>query len=214
MVRVKICGITNIVDAENALNFGADAIGFVFAKSPRKVSKGAARAIIREMPPFVTCVGLFVNEDIDKVKAICDFCNIRTLQLHGNEDQDYLNQFTEYKTIKAIRVGTAKDLAVINDLDADAFLLDSMVKGKMGGTGKCFDWEIIRKSRYLKSKANSQKRIIIAGGLTPDNVSEAINVTKPFGVDISSGVESDYGLKDKKLLRKFISEVKMFPDNS
>ncbi|MGR3218803.1 MAG: phosphoribosylanthranilate isomerase, partial [Candidatus Anammoxibacter sp.] len=203
MVRVKICGITNITDAENAVAFGADAIGFVFAESPRKISKEDASSIIKKLPPFITCVALFVNEDVDKVKDICEYCNIYTVQFHGNETQDYLDQFPNVKIIKAIRVQNETDLLQLDNFRADAYLIDSYSKGKMGGTGTSFDWNIIKTNTYNKDFTKS-KRIIIAGGLNPENVNEAIKLTEPFGVDTSSGVESSPGVKDERLVLEFI----------
>ena len=205
MVRVKICGITNINDATNAVHFGADAIGFVFAKSPRKISKEEASFIIKKLPPFVTSVALFVNEGVNKVKEICQFCNIHTIQFHGNETQDYLDQFTNFKIIKAIRIRDKTDILQLDSLQADAYLLDSYSKDKMGGTGKSFDWNFIKNSDKLSEKLD---RVIIAGGLNPENVWEAIRLTKPFGVDTSSGVEASPGIKDKTLIQQFINAAK------
>lgn len=210
MIRVKICGITNIADAENAVTFGADAIGFVFAESPRMISKEEASLIIKKLPPFITCAGLFVNEDAGRVKDICKFCNIYTVQFHGNETQDYLDQFPYFKIIKAIRVRSESDLLQLDNYRADAYLLDSYSDRKMGGTGKSFDWEIVRKTNSREKEFSRSKRIIIAGGLNPDNVADAIKLTKPFGVDTSSGVELNPGIKDKELMRRFIGAAKGF----
>ncbi len=208
MVRVKICGITNITDAESAVLLGADALGFVFAESSRKVSKESAVSIIKKLPPFVTCVGLFVDEDVDTVKEVCGFCNINTVQFHGNEKPDYLKLFPEVKTIKAIRVRDESDILTINNIQADAFLLDSYTKGKMGGTGASFNWHTIQEAGKLGVDREKLKRVILAGGLNPDNVSEAIQVTSPFAVDVSSGVESEPGIKSKGLMKSFIENSK------
>jgi len=208
MVRVKICGITNISDAENAVTSGADALGFVFAESPRKISKEDAAAIIEKIPPFVTCVGLFVNEDIDKVKEVCTYCKISTVQFHGNETQDYMNRFPDLKIIKALRIRDKNDILQLNDLKADAYLLDSFSKERMGGTGLSFDWKLLEGSKNPDISSDKFKRIIVAGGLNPDNVAEAIKLTSPFGVDVSSGVEARPGIKDKEMMESFISTSK------
>lgn len=203
MVRVKICGITNITDAEDAVSSGADAIGFVFAESPRRVSRKEARAIIEKLPPFVAPVALFVDEDANVVKDICKYCNIHTIQFHGNETPEYLQQFPAFKTIKAFRIRNESDVTQLGTFKADAYLLDSYSDEKPGGTGKRFDWEIIR-----KTDATRYGRIIIAGGLNPANVVTAIKLTEPFGVDASSGVEASRGKKDKTLMDGFINAAK------
>lgn len=208
MVRVKICGITNINDAKNAVSFGADALGFVFAESPRKIAKETARSVIKELPPFVTCVGLFVDEDVDTVKEICRFCKIHTVQFHGNETPDYLGLFPELKIIKAFRIRDKSDLLKVDSYQADAYLLDSFSRGKMGGTGLCFDWNILKTAKGSNSNSKKFQNIIIAGGLNPENVAEAIRLTNPYGVDTSSGVEIKPGLKDKNLMKRFINTAK------
>ena len=208
MVRVKICGITNINDAKNAVFFGADALGFVFAESPRKISKETARSIIKELPPFVTCVGLFVDEDVDIVKEVCRFCKIHTVQFHGNETPDYLECFPEFKIIKAFRIRDKSDLLKVDSYHADAYLLDSFSKEKMGGTGLCFDWNILKTAKDSNSNSIKFQNIIIAGGLNPGNVAEAIHLTNPYGVDTSSGVEITPGVKDKNLIKRFINTAK------
>lgn len=208
MVRVKVCGITNIIDAENAVLFGADALGFVFAGSPRKISKEDARSIIEKLPPFITCVGLFVNEDVEKVKETCQFCRIHTIQFHGNETQPYLDKFSDFKLIKAIRIRDRSDLYQLGDFHADAYLLDSYSKEKMGGTGTTFDWKLAENLAVSRDDYVKSKRIIIAGGLNPENVVNAIQIIKPFGVDVSSGIEKLPGIKDKELMRRFILNAK------
>jgi len=200
-MRVKICGITNIEDAHAAVEYGADALGFVFAKSPRQVTKGQARDIIEKLPPFVSPVGVFVDEKVDKIKEICDFCGIHTVQLHGNESPLYLNDLKGYKIIKAFRVKEEDDLKQLANYKPHAFLLDSYVEGTMGGTGVPFKLEIAR-------QAHKYGAIILSGGLTPENVREAIRVVKPYAVDVSSGVESSPGKKDKLLAKRFIANAK------
>ena len=202
-VRVKICGITNNEDAQAAVEYGADALGFVFAKSPRQVTKEQARDIVKNLPPFVSPVGVFVDEKVDKIKEICDFCGIHTVQLHGNEQPSYLKELEGYKLIKAFRVKEEDDLKHLANFKPHAFLLDSYVKGVVGGTGVPFKWEIAR-------QAHKYGTIILSGGLTPENVKEAIQVVKPYAVDVSSGVESSPGKKDKILMKRFIINAKYF----
>ncbi|MHC4139882.1 MAG: phosphoribosylanthranilate isomerase [Planctomycetota bacterium] len=201
MTKVKICGIKNLQDAIFAADCGADAIGFVFAKSIRKVSKEKARAIVRKLPPFVTAVGLFVNETAEDIEAACRFCGLNAIQLHGNEPPNILNKLKDFKTIKAFRIQNEKDINPIKKYKPDAILLDGYSKNKMGGTGTSFDWKIVKK---LKTSIP----IIVAGGLTHLNVSRAIKIVNPYGVDVSSGVEIAPGKKDKKLIKQFIDAVK------
>ncbi|MDO8139856.1 MAG: phosphoribosylanthranilate isomerase [Candidatus Brocadiales bacterium] len=200
-MRVKICGITNNEDAQAAVEHGADALGFVFAKSPRQLTKEQARDIIGELPPFVSPVGVFADEKADMIKEICDFCGIQTVQLHGNEQPSYLKELEGYKLIKAFRVKEEDDLKPLANYKPHAFLLDSYVKGVMGGTGMTFNWEIAR-------QAHKYGTIILSGGLTPENVKEAIQMVRPYAVDVSSGVESSPGKKDKSLVKRFIENAK------
>ena len=200
-MRVKICGITNNEDAQAAVEYGADALGFVFAKSPRQITKEQARDIIKNLPPFVSPVGVFVDEKADMIKEICDFGGIHTVQLHGNEQPSYLKELEGYKLIKAFRVQEEDDLKPLANYKPHAFLLDSYVKGSPGGTGVPFKWEIAR-------QAHKYGAIILSGGLTPENVREAIRVVKPYAVDVSSGVESSPGKKDTLLVKRFIANAK------
>lgn len=204
-MRVKICGITNSEDAQAAIELGADALGFVFAKSPRQVTKEQVRDIIERLPPFVSPVGVFVDEQVDTMKEICNFCHIHTVQLHGNEDPLYLNDLKGYKIIKAFRIREEDDLKLLANYKPHAFLLDSYVKGVMGGTGMPFKWEIAR-------QAHKYGAIILSGGLIPENVREAIHIVKPYGVDVSSGVEASQGKKDKALMKRFIMNAKFRGD--
>ena len=201
MTKVKICGIKTLSDAKFAVDYGADAIGFVFAESIRNVSKEKARAIVRKLPPFVTTVGLFVNDTAENIEAICRFCGLDTIQLHGNERPSLLNRLKAFKTIKAFRIQNEKDIIPIRKYKPDAILLDGYSVNKMGGTGTSFDWKIVKKLR-------TSIPVIVAGGLTHLNVSQAIRVVNPYAVDVSSGVESGPGKKDRKLIKKFIDAVK------
>lgn len=201
MTKVKICGIKTLSDAKFAVDYGADAIGFVFAESIRKVSKEKARSIVQKLPPFVTTVGLFVNDTAENIEAICRFCGLDAIQLHGNEQPGLLNKLKDFKTIKAFRIQNEKDIIPIRKYKPDAILLDGYSEKNMGGTGTSFDWKIVKHIR-------TSIPIIVAGGLTPLNVSRAIKIVKPYGVDVSSGVESSPGKKDRKLIKKFIDAVK------
>lgn len=202
MVRVKICGITNADDARDAVALGADALGFIFADSPRKISVKDAKPIIKSLPPFISCVGLFVNEYVERAQEVCGHCGIHTIQLHGDEPPEGLSDLTGYKVIKAFRV---RDKSVLDTLknysSADAFLLDGYVEGEMGGAGAVFPWEIARDAKEFG-------QIIIAGGLTPENVADAVTIAQPYAVDVSSGVEKSPGKKDKELMKKFITIAK------
>ncbi|MDR4509967.1 MAG: phosphoribosylanthranilate isomerase [Candidatus Brocadiaceae bacterium] len=201
-MKVKICGITNSEDAQNAIAFGADALGFIFAESPRRITKELARAIIKDFPPFVTPVGVFVDEETEALKEICRFCHINTVQLHGDEPPSYLNELEGYKTIKAFRIREEHDLKALPNFHSDAYLLDSYVKGgAMGGTGVVFKWEHAK-------QAHTCGAVILSGGLTPENVKEAIRAVKPYAVDVCSGVESAPGRKNRILLKQFIINAK------
>ena len=202
MGKIKICGITNATDAQLASKLGADALGFnFFPESPRYVSRERARAIVASLPPLVTPVALFVNEKREVIKETCDFCGIRTVQLQGDEPPGMIGDLPAYKIIKAFRVHSERDLAQLRKYDADAFLLDAYVAGKWGGTGVSFDWE-------LAQSVAASVLVLLAGGLTPENVAEAIRIVKPFGVDVCSGVEAEPGKKDRRLLRGFIQEAR------
>ena len=164
MTKVKICGIKTLSDAKFAVDYGVDAIGFVFAESIRNVSKEKARAIVQKLPPFVTTVGLFVNDTAENIEAICRFCGLDTIQLHGNERPSLLNKLKAFKTIKAFRIQNEKDIIPIRKYKPDAILLDGYSENKMGGTGTSFDWKIVKKLR-------TSIPVIVAGGLTHLNVS-------------------------------------------
>jgi len=196
-VRVKICGITNKEDAIMISNLGADAIGFVFAESKRRITPEKAKAIIKELPPFITTVGIFVDEELKEVNRIADFALLDAVQLHGGESEEYCKKVNR-KVIKGIKVtknGTKESLIKkMKNCSVSAFILDP---GK--GSGKTFNWEIAR---------GIEKPIIIAGGLTCDNVSKVIRELNPYGVDVSTGVEKDYGIKDKEKVEKFITEAR------
>ena len=201
-VRVKICGITRQQDLHAACQAGADALGFVFyEKSPRHVTIAAATALVRELPPFVQSVGLFVNADPAFIEAVLRDVPLDLLQFHGDEaPPDCLRFGRPY--IKAVRVNRDTDLLkCAADFDtARGLLLDAWVPGVPGGTGERFDWSLI--------PADLPRPIILSGGLTPDNVAEAIQRVCPWAVDVSSGVEKEKGIKDAHKIAQFIAKAK------
>lgn len=208
-VRVKFCGITSVKDAKNAVSVGADAIGFVFFKeSPRYISPENAGAIIRELPPFMTSVGVFVNEDLRFIEECVERCGLNAVQLHGDEDINYCLRFKGLKfkgvkLIKTVRIKNKESLRSIEKGDpSDAILLDTYRSDVFGGTGEGFDRTI---ALLAKEYTN---RLIISGGLNPDNVYDVIKKISPYGVDVSSGIESSPGRKNIELMEEFIKEVR------
>jgi phosphoribosylanthranilate isomerase len=201
-VRVKICGLTNIDDAFAAVEAGADALGFVFYRnSPRVISPQKAADIIIKLPPFITTVGVFVNEAPGKIEEIIALTNLDVVQLHGSEPPEACT-FSR-RAVKALRV---RSLDSLNPLVhyrgyVTAFLLDTFSPDVFGGTGKIFNWDI---AIYAKQFGD----IIIAGGLTPENVAEAVKHVRPYAVDVSSGIESEKRKKDQKKMRLFIEKAK------
>jgi phosphoribosylanthranilate isomerase len=200
-VRIKICGITNKEDALAAAHLGADALGFVFAPSPRKISAESAREIIKALPPFVKTVGVFVDEDPERVSSIAAMCGLDILQLHGSESVDYCSSF-DRRVIKAVRLQSRDELKNLSKYVSvvDALLLDTYLPNKLGGTGVTFDWT-------LAVEARKYGRIVLAGGLKPQNVAAAISMVKPYAVDASSGLERSPGVKDHEKMAQFIREA-------
>ena len=201
-VRSKICGITRIEDALAAADAGADAIGFVFyAKSPRAVDVRQARAIIAELPPFVSTVGLFVNASRCELNEILEVVPLDLLQFHGDETPADCEGFHR-PWIKALRVRPGDDLeaACQHYAGAQGVLLDTYVAGVPGGTGEAFDWSLV--------PAGLSKPVILAGGLSADNVGQAIAQVRPYAVDVSGGVEQSKGIKDATKIAAFIRAVK------
>ncbi|WP_161865310.1 phosphoribosylanthranilate isomerase [Pseudomonas yangonensis] len=201
-VRSKICGITRVQDALAAVEAGADAIGLVFyANSPRAVSVEQAAAIVQALPPFVTCVGLFVNMPRDDLQAVLQRVPLDLLQFHGDESPvDCEGYGRPY--IKALRVRPGEDLAATMALYAGArgILLDTFVEGVPGGTGAAFDWSLV--------PPDVAKPIILAGGLEASNVAAAIRQVRPYAVDVSGGVEASKGIKDADKIRAFVQAVR------
>lgn len=201
-VKVKICGLTRVADAVAAAEAGADLIGLMFyARSPRCVSLAQAAEISRALPPEVLRVGVFVNPEPDEVFAAMQAGGLTMLQFHGDEPPEFCPQFG-LMTMKAFRVRDAASLAVLPDYPTAAWLLDAWSPAARGGTGERFDWELA-----TAAKAHGRP-IFLAGGLTPANVAAAVQQVQPFGVDVSSGVESAPGLKDAGLMRAFITAAK------
>jgi phosphoribosylanthranilate isomerase len=201
MVKVKICGNTNLDDTMAAVQAGADAVGFVFyKKSPRAVEPKTAAEIISRLPPFVVPVGVFVNEEPGTVRRIMEECNIPLAQLHGDESPQYCAELGR-SVIKAIRLRERQDLERMTSYQVAGFVLDAFVEGMPGGTGVTIDWD-------LAGEAQVVGPIILAGGLTPDNVLEAVRQARPYGVDVSSGVEASPGKKDHAKVRAFIANAK------
>lgn len=202
MVRVKICGITSPEDARMAVEAGADALGFVFYReSPRCISPDQAAAIIRLVPPFVQTVGLFVNEELTTVNSVAERCGLDLVQLHGEETPDYCAAVRR-RIIKAFRVKDASSLLGMADYPVAACLLDAWSPVAHGGTGRTFNWEIA-------AVAAASRCIVLAGGLTPENVAEAVATVIPYAVDVSSGVESAPGKKSNEKLIDFIRAVRL-----
>jgi phosphoribosylanthranilate isomerase len=207
-VRVKICGITNPEDAAAALDAGADALGFVFhRKSPRYVEPPVVKSIVAGLPPFILTVGVFVNEEPKIVRDLMDSCGLVLAQLHGEESAGYCETLGR-PVIKAIGLKDRASLLALAEYKGRAqvrgFLLDAFVPGVYGGTGQTTDWSVA-------AEIAKAVTVILAGGLTPDNVATAVAVVKPYAVDVSSGVEASPGKKDHAKIRAFVQAAKLVP---
>lgn len=201
MVRVKICGITSLEDALMAVEAGADALGFVFhEQSPRHVTPQDAAGIIAGLPPFVQTVGLFVNRPLEFVNETAVRCRLDLVQLHGDEPPEFCDA-VERRVIKAFRVKDIASLDPIRHYRVAAHLLDAYSPKAYGGTGLTFNWDIAAVAKEFGP-------VILAGGLTPDNVREAVEAVQPYAVDVSGGVESSPGKKDAAKVREFIRLAK------
>ncbi|MFI5322557.1 MAG: phosphoribosylanthranilate isomerase [Thermodesulfobacteriota bacterium] len=201
MTRVKVCGITNTEDALSAVEMGADALGFIFYRgSKRYIDPAKVSEIVSALPPFVSAVGVFVNQGIDEIKEAARISGIDTLQLHGDESPEFCAGL-DYKVIKAIRVKDAVNTEEVELYPVRAILFDKHSDELYGGTGRSFDWGVLRDIEI-------SKKIVISGGLTPENVSGAIEMIKPYAVDVSTGVEDSPGRKNRIKMKKFIEAVK------
>lgn len=200
--RIKICGITRLEDALDAAALGADSIGLVFHRpSPRSIELEDARKIMKALPPFITVTALLMDESQDWIDQVIENLNPDCLQFHGNETPEACRQWNT-PFLKAIPMGSVTDAKAYaaQYADAQGFLLDSHAAGQQGGTGGIFDWHAIPNSFNLP--------LILAGGITPANVADAISQVNPWAVDVSTGVEVSKGIKDKALLARFFAEVK------
>jgi phosphoribosylanthranilate isomerase len=202
LTRVKICGITRWEDAQLAVELGAAALGFNFyPPSPRNIDPAGARAIILKTPPLITAVGIFVNESDDEhVARVAREARLGAVQMHGPHFPPLDGALADFTRIRAIAIREGFQVETLRDLAGDAFLLDTFDANLPGGTGRPFNWALAR-------EANRFGTIILAGGLTPENVAQAIREVRPFAVDVASGVESLPGVKDAGKLRAFFREV-------
>jgi phosphoribosylanthranilate isomerase len=205
-VKVKVCGITNAEDASAAVEAGADALGFIFyEQSPRYVVPAVASRIIAELPPLVLPVGVFVNEGMATVRSIMDTCGLAMAQLHGDESASYCRELSR-PAMKALRLKDRGSLLALAEYQGRGgvrgFVLDSFSEIAYGGTGQVTDWT-------LAAEVAKSTPILLAGGLTPDNVAQAVRTVRPYGVDVSSGVESAPGKKEHAKLRAFVEAVRV-----
>ena len=201
-VKVKICGITSLADAQAAVEAGADMVGFIFAdESPRRVSVETAASIAHALPPHIVKVGVFVNADEEFVVNAARECGLTLLQFHGDENSWFCTQFG-IMSMKAFRIRDEKSVDALLEFSTDAWLLDTYVEGERGGSGKTFNWQLAIPAQKFG------KPIFLAGGLKPENVAEAIRQVRPFAVDVSSGVESAPGKKDHAKVAAFIRAAK------
>jgi phosphoribosylanthranilate isomerase len=200
---VKICGITNLADAEVAAEAGADALGFVFyPRSPRFLDLEKARHLLPKLPGGIMKVGVFVDEPIDLLTGYIEELPLDYVQLHGTEQPDYCDRLS-VEVIKGLRIGSRDDIRAVPKYRVSYYLLDTLVEGLPGGTGKAFDWEIA-----VEARENLGVPILLSGGLNPQNVGDAVRRVRPAGVDVSSGVEASPGRKDHKKVKDFIGNAR------
>ena len=199
--RIKICGLTTLKDAMAAVEAGADAVGFVcYAQSPRAITPQTVKSIIARLPPYVATVGVFANPTDAELREAFDDWGLGLAQLQGDEPPELCDRFPG-RVIKAIRVKDKKSIETMSYFRVRAFLLDTYRHDQLGGTGETFDWTWARQAKRFGP-------VILAGGLTPQNVAKAIRTVKPIGVDVSSGVEQSLGKKDPKKVKRFIEEAR------
>jgi phosphoribosylanthranilate isomerase len=200
MTWIKICGITNLEDGLKAVSLGVDALGFVFAPSARRIKPDVAKKVILALPETLLKVGVFVNEEQKEVLRVAEYCRLNVLQFHGEESPEYCQKFL-HPVFKAIRIRDSESLKEIERYHGLSLLLDTYSPVQAGGTGKSFPWEVAL-------IAKEKRDFILSGGLNPLNVGEAIKKVKPWGVDVSSGVESSSGKKDLLKMEEFVKEVR------
>ncbi len=204
MVRIKICGLTDADEAREVAGLGVDAIGLVFARSPRKVDMEQARAIVAALPPLVQSVGVFVNESAETIRRTVDYCGLDLVQLHGEEGPELCAALYP-RVIKAVRVRSREDIlraAPYRDV-VRGFLLDAHSEKAHGGTGRTFDWSFAVEAVDVLARP-----VILAGGIRPENVREAVGTVRPWGIDASSGVEATPGRKDLYRVRSLVEAVR------
>jgi phosphoribosylanthranilate isomerase len=201
LFRVKICGFTRAQDVRAAVAAGADALGFQMTMGPRRVKPLRARRLARLLPPWVTPVGVFVDEPIARVLRLIDFCGFQAVQLHGGEDAAYAKRMP-VPVIKVVRVKNTVGEAPFRGYSVAAFLLDRYNRRLRGGTGEPFPWRLARRAAHLPAP------FLLAGGLHPGNVARAVREARPFGVDVASGVETSPGVKDARRMAEFVRRAK------
>jgi phosphoribosylanthranilate isomerase len=200
-IKVKICGMTQLKDALFAVEQGVDAVGFIFyKKSPRAVTMKTVREIITKLPPLVDTVGVFVNESAERLNKIADYCGLDLVQLHGEESPAFCRKIHR-RVIKAFRVKDLQSIKQLEKFPVSGFLLDTFFDDLHGGTGKTFDWN-------LALPAKKMGPVILAGGLTPRNILQAVRQVRPYGVDVCSGVEKSPGIKDLEKVRAFLKNIR------
>ena len=200
-IKVKICGMTQLKDALFAVEQGVDAVGFIFyKKSPRAVTMKTVREIIKKLPPLVETVGVFVNESAERVNKMADYCGLDLVQLHGEESPAFCRKIHR-RVIKAFRVKDLQSIKQLEKFPVSGFLLDTFSDDLHGGTGKTFDWN-------LALPAKKMGPVILAGGLTPRNILQAVRQVRPYGVDVCSGVEKSPGIKDLEKVRAFLKNIR------
>jgi phosphoribosylanthranilate isomerase len=201
-IKVKFCGITDREDALGAVNLGADALGFIFAPSPRRILPETARGIINALPPLVKTVGVFVNEKVAVIREHINYCGLDLVQLHGDESPEICRELLPY-TIKAFRIKDDSSLQTIGDYHESvrALLLDTYCEDKAGGTGKIFDWQLAVKIKETGIP------VILSGGLGPSNIEAAIRVVRPYAVDVNSGVEERPGKKSYRMMKELMENI-------
>lgn len=200
-MKVKICGITDVETAKSACEYGADALGFVFAESKRKITPKRAEEIIQELPANVLKIGVFVNESVELIQKIADECGLTHVQLHGDED-NYQIRRLNIPSIKSLGVTSESDMKNAQGYETDYILFDSPKEKFHGGNGKTFSWELLG---HMPKEL--RKKTILAGGLNALNIEEAIRTVRPYMVDVSSGVETE-GKKDVEKIKQFIIKAK------